>query len=121
MANISRTGAINAAAVWCARELVNIEPQQRGKFKNALEAALQQKLHTFSNPEEACVIQVTNGKPNAVLERVLKQLRLTESNLKYENIIVFVYPDVVWVDKDCNNFCSDKMYNECIYKVTCTT
>ena len=120
MADARRTGATNAAAVWCSRNLVNLEPQFRTKFQNALAARIHRKACKIENSDEACVIQVINGKPDSTICEVLQQLKLDESVLAYANILILVYPDVVWVDKDFNNFRSEKMLNECIYKETRT-
>ena len=120
MADERRTGAVNAAAVWCSRNIVNLKPQHRIKFQNALTARIHKKVCKIRNPYEACVIRVTNGKPDDILREVLQQLKLDNSVLLYANIMILVYTDVVWVDKDYNNLRSAKQLNECIYKVSCT-
>ena len=53
MADARRTGATNAAAVWCSRNLVNLEPQFRIKFQNALAARIHRKACKIENSDEA--------------------------------------------------------------------
>ena len=119
MADERKNGAANAAAVWCANNLLSREfssSQQRTKFKNVLVAVLRQGLISYSNSDAYCVLQITNGKPNKLLERVLKQIGLTHKALALKNIMVLVYHNEVMVDINCQDNYSERNNCQCIYK-----
>ena len=120
MADISKTGAANAAAVWCTRNLLNGEkcsPQQRAKFKCSLASAIHQELNRCSDSNIACVVQIRNEKPNEILEGAMKIARVTNDMLTISNVLVTVFPTVVWVDKEFTNSGSKVLPYECIYKI----
>ena len=124
MADERNTGAAIAAAAWCANNLLNTEkcsPQQKNKFPNALAALIRQEFNLYDDPNIACVIQVKNKEPNKILNNALSQFNLTSEALSVTDIIVLVYPSLVWVDEDCNNYSSKKQPCKCIYQEVSTS
>ena len=119
MANERKNGAANAAAVWCASNLLSRElssPQQRTKFKNVLVAVLRQELISYSSSDAYCVLQITDSKPNKLLERVLRQTGLSNKALVLKNIMVLVYHNEVMVDINSQNSYSESNNCQCIYR-----
>lgn len=131
MADNRKNGAANAAAVWCANNLLNMEvcsAKQKNYFKNALAAKIRQVLNFSPDSEGCCVLQISEKcknneqfdyEPNEILNSVLKQVGFTGNALCKSNLTVRIYPGEVWIDFSCQNNNSAENSSRCIYK-TCT-
>ncbi len=119
MADEKRTGAANAAAVWCLNNLLNKEfcsPQQRIKFKNALSSVIRKKLNSCSELDEYCTLQITYNEPDEILARILKQLSFTNEIITMENVMVKVYPNEVWINENPQDYGTEENRCYCVYK-----
>jgi hypothetical protein len=123
MAELNKTGAANAAAVWCTKNLLNGEkcsPLQRSKFKCSLESAIRQELNQYTDANIACVIKIRKDKPNKILQTALNIAKLANDMLTFSDVLIMVFPTVVWVDREFTS-CSKALSYECIFKTTITT